>query len=111
MLPYRLIYGSGGVSEFGLGVGVFFAKKLVKGAIPRVETFFNCLTPMLSIGAFFFFFFSASSLSSADLRFGIPKVLIASVFTEDIEAEDEAAESAGVDRLLEDPPPRPKRFM
>lgn len=55
---------------------------------------------MLSIGAFFFFFFSASSLSSAERRFGIPNVLMASLTTEEIDADEEAADSAGVDKLL-----------
>lgn len=83
-------------------------KKLVRGLIPLVDTFFNCLTPRLSIVGFFFFFFSASSLSSAERLFGIPKVLIASLPTDEREAEDDAAERAGVEReLLDDPPARP----
>ena len=79
--------------------------------MPFVDTFLSCLTPILSIGVFFFFFFSASSLSSAERLLGIPNVLIASLFTEEIEADDEAAESAGVGRLLLDPVPKPKRFV
>lgn len=99
---------AGGVSEFGLGVGVFFAKKLERGAIPLVDTFFNCLTPKLSIGPFFFFFLSASSLSSAERRFGIPNVLMASLPTDEMEADDDAADRAGVESvLLDEPAPRP----
>lgn len=75
-------------------------KKLVRGLIPLVDTFFSCLTPRLSVLVFFFFFLSASSLSSAERLLGIPNVLIASLAPDDIEAEDEAAERLGVERLL-----------
>jgi hypothetical protein len=78
-------------------------KKLVKGDIPVVDTFFNCLTPKLSVVFLFFFFFSAAATSSADLLFGIPKVLTASGkrrLVDDKEADDEAADSDGVERLL-----------
>lgn len=108
-LPAQL---AGGVSEFGLGVGVFLVKKLVSGLMPRVETFFSCRTPRLSALVVFFFFFSASSLSSAERLFGIPKVLIASLPPDEIEAEDEAADKLGVGRLLlddVDPSPMPVR--
>lgn len=64
---------------------------------------------MLSVGAFFFFFFSAASLSSAERRFGIPYVLMASVYTEERDTEDDVADSAGVERLLEEFPFSPKR--
>lgn len=103
----------GGVSEFGLGVGVFLVKKLVSGLMPLVETFLSCLTPRLSVLVLFFFFFSASSLSSAERLFGIPNVLIASLPPDEMEAEDEAAERLGVERLLlveAEPSPMPDRY-
>lgn len=79
-------------------------KKLVRGLIPLVDTFFNCLTPKLSMVGFFLLFFSASSLSSAERLFGIPKVLIASLPTDEMDADEEAADRAGVERLLLDVP-------
>lgn len=53
---------------------------------------------------FFLLFFSASSLSSAERLFGIPKVLIASLPTDEMDADEEAADRAGAERLLLDVP-------
>lgn len=57
----QLDTAGGGVSSLGLGVGVFFVKKLVKGVIPFLLTFFNALTPLLSFDIIFFFFGSKPS--------------------------------------------------
>ena len=43
------IHKTGGVCDMPVGVGLFFAKKLVRGDMPLVEAFLSCLTPLLSI--------------------------------------------------------------
>lgn len=92
------------MSQVDPGVGLFLAKKLVNGDIPRVDAFLSCLTPLLSID-----FFAVAFLAS------LPKVLllllsklpspplpfrrIRKVDSPEIELSDEVVDSEGVDEI------------
>lgn len=94
-------------SEFGEGVGVFLAKKLVSGLIPRVLAFFSCLTPFDSMTLAFFFASAGALLVPPPLFFRLmPKVDDAELLASDVtEVAEEFAEREGVLALL----PRPGR--